>query len=312
MANYANSRGFAGAFNNLTGILNMFLQNQMNRSNIEDDRKYQDETYEKKLKDAIVTSMMNNAIKGNADLYETSLTGQGAARTITPQTVMGKTVSSAATPIETEDKITKINAGDFGRLRNNSIRYVPRPDIAGGKTDYTVMLDDQTAKILNSVYNTKYTAGQKVPYNLLSGLSSLTTNQRRQENAGVITPKEAMNQLNKWRKGFDPYGNKSDEDVLVGMVEDSIANGYLRASGLYDDVLKKYNTIIKNRQDSTGTKEDDGGFWSRMFGNKKEKKQTTNNNDDLRQKAIEQLKAQCYKVTEDNINKVIAVLKKNK
>ena len=271
MANYANSRGFAGAFNNLTGILNMFLQNQINRSNIEDDRKYQDETYEKKLKDAIVASMMNNAIKGNADLYETSLTGQGAARTITPQTVMGKTVSSAATPIETEDKITKINAGDFGRLRNNSIRYVPRPDIAGGKTDYTVMLDDQTAKILNSVYNTKYTAGQRVPYNLLSGLSSLTTNQRRQENAGAITPKEAMNQLNKWRKSFDPFGNKNDDDMLIGMVEDPIANGYLQKSGLYDDVLKKYKEAVKRKQDTTDDN-NDGGFWSRLLDNKKQTK----------------------------------------
>lgn len=310
MANYANSRGFAGAFNNLTGILNMFLQNQMNRSNIEDDRKYQDETYEKKLKDAIVTSMMNNAIKGNADLYETSLTGQGAARTITPQTVMGKTVSSAATPIETEDKITKINAGDFGRLRNNSIRYVPRTDIAGGKTDYTVMLDDQTAKILNSVYNTKYTAGQRVPYNLLSGLSSLTTNQRRQENAGVITPKEAMNQLNKWRKSFDPYGNKNDDDMLIGMVEDPIANGYLQKSGLYDDVLKKYKEAVKRKQDTTDDN-NDGGFWSRLLGNKKQTKtEPTNNENTLRQQAIEQLKQQGYKVTEDNIKKVVALLKK--
>ena len=270
MANYANSRGFAGAFNNLTGILNMFLQNQMNRSNIEDDRKYQDETYEKKLKDAIVTSMMNNAIKGNADLYETSLTGQGAARTITPQTVMGKTVSSAATPIETEDKITKINAGDFGRLRNNSIRYVPREDITS-RSNYMVSLDDQTAKILNSVYNTKYTAGQRVPYNLLSGLSSLTTNQRRQENAGVITPKEAMNQLNKWRKTFDPFGNKSDDDILIGMVEDPIANGCLQKSGLYDDVLKKYKEAVKRKQDTTDNN-NDGGFWSRLLGNKKQTK----------------------------------------
>jgi len=270
MANYANSRGFAGAFNNLTGILNMFLQNQMNRSNIEDDRKYQDETYEKKLKDAIVTSMMNNAIKGNADLYETSLTGQGAARTITPQTVMGKTVSSAATPIETEDKITKINAGDFGRLRNNSIRYVPREDITS-RSNYMVSLDDQTAKILNSVYNTKYTAGQRVPYNLLSGLSSLTTNQRRQENAGVITPKEAMNQLNKWRKSFDPFGNKNDDDMLIGMVEDPIANGYLQKSGLYDDVLKKYKEAVKRKQDTTDNN-NDSGFWSRLLGNKKQTK----------------------------------------
>lgn len=310
MANYANSAGFARAFDNLTGLLNMFIQNKINRDNVVDDRAYQDKTYEQKLKDAIVTSMMTNALKGNADLYENNLVA-GEQTVIPEQTVAKKSFTTVATPQESQQRIDKIDISDFGRLRNNDLRYVPKEDVTSG-SNYMVSLDDQTAKILNTVYNTKYKAGQRVPYNLLSGLSSLTTNQRRQENAGVITPKEAMNQLNKWRKGFDPYGNKSDEDVLVGMVEDSIANGYLRASGLYDDVLKKYNTIIKNRQDSTGTKEDDGGFWSRMFGNKKEKKQTTNNNDDLRQKAIEQLKAQGYKVSEDNINKVIAVLKKNK
>lgn len=182
MANYANSRGFAGAFNNLTGILNMFLQNQMNRSNIEDDRKYQDETYEKKLKDAIVTSMMNNAIKGNADLYETSLTGQGAARTITPQTVMGKTVSSAATPIETEDRITKINAGDFGRLRNNSIRYVPREDAISKKSNYMIPITENEARLLNARYKKQgvsYKAGNIVPYGLITSIGQGETAQQR-------------------------------------------------------------------------------------------------------------------------------------
>ncbi len=182
MANYANSRGFAGAFNNLTGILNMFLQNQMNRSNIEDDRKYQDETYEKKLKDAIVTSMMNNAIKGNADLYETSLTGQGAARTITPQTVMGKTVSSAATPIETEDKITKINAGDFGRLRNNSVRYVPREDAISKKSNYMIPITENEARLLNARYKKQgvsYKTGDIVPYGLITSIGQGETAQQR-------------------------------------------------------------------------------------------------------------------------------------
>lgn len=308
MANYANSRGFAGAFNNLTGILNMFLQNQMNRSNIEDDRKYQDETYEKKLKDAIVTSMMNNAIKGNADLYENNLVA-GEQTVIPKQTVAKKSFTTVATPQESQKRIDKIDISDFARLRNNDLRYVPKEDVTSG-SNYMVGLDDQTAKILNSVYNTKYTAGQRVPYNLLSGLSSLTTNQRRQENAGVITPKEAMNQLNKWRKSFDPYGNKNDDDMLIGMVEDPIANGYLQKSGLYDDVLKKYKEAVKRKQD-TADDNNDGGFWSRLLGNKKQTKtEPINNENTLRQQAIEQLKQQGYKVTEDNIKKVVALLKK--
>ena len=310
MANYANSAGFARAFDNLTGLLNMFLKNQVNRDNVADDRAYKDKTYEQELKDSIVTSMMNNALKGNADLYENNLVA-GEQKTIPQQTVAGRKFATVAMPQESQQKIDKINISDFGRLRSNDLRYVPKEDVTSG-SNYMVSLDDQTAKILNSVYNTKYIAGQRVPYNLLSGLSSLTTNQRRQENAGVITPKEAMSQLNKWIKTFDPSGLKSDDDIVVGMVENPVANGYLQASGQYDNVLKKYNTIIKNRQDSAGNKQQgDGGILGRIFGNKKENKQK-NTDDDLRQKAIEQLQAQGYKVTEDNINKVVAILKKNK
>jgi hypothetical protein len=119
-----------------------------------------------------------------------------------------------------------------------------------------------------------------------------------------------MNQLNKWRKSFDPYGNKNDDDMLIGMVEDPIANGYLQKSGLYDDVLKKYKEAVKRKQDTTDDN-NDGGFWSRLLGNKKQTKtEPTNNENTLRQQAIEQLKQQGYKVTEDNIKKVVALLKK--
>lgn len=311
MANYANSAGFARAFENLSGLLNMFLQNQLNRDNVADDRVYKDKTYEQQLKDSIVTNMMNNALKGNADLYENNLVA-GEQKTIPQQTVAGRSFTTVATPQESQQKIDKINISDFGRLRSNDLRYVPKEDIAGIGSNYMVSLDDQTARILNGVYNTNYKAGQRVPYNLLSGLSSLTTNQRRQENAGVITPKEAMSQLNKWIKTFDPSGLKNEEDIIVGMVENPVANGYLQASGQYDDVLTKYNTIIKSRQDSAGNNQQgDGGILGRIFGNKKENKQK-NTDDDLREKAIEQLQQQGYKITEDNINKVVAILKKNK
>lgn len=281
MANYANSRGFAGAFNNLTGILNMFLQNQMNRSNIEDDRKYQDETYEKKLKDAIVTSMMNNAIKGNADLYETSLTGQGAARTITPQTVMGKTVSSAATPIETEDKITKINAGDFGRLRNNSIRYVPREDAISKKSNYMIPITENEARLLNARYKKQgvsYKAGNIVPYGLITSIGQGETAQQRLSYNLDKSDKEYrrryITEQMKYALDTPSNGTKTAQEIMAELKE---SDPYFKES---------YEILYKTKN------------------NQQQKKKTNNN---LREQARAYLVSKgVNNPTEDDINRLIA------
>lgn len=313
--NYANSAGYANAFSNLTGLLNMFLQNQINRKNIEDDRKYQDENYEKKLIDSITTNAVKALQKGEADAYGSYLGNptDGGTRKVN---IMGQ---EQDVPVGTPQKVmgNKMEYIDYSnildRIKSGNVFVKPNEKAITGKSDYSVLLDDQTAKILNNVYNTKYTAGQRVPYNLLSGLSALTTNQRRQETVGVITPKEAMNQLNKWQKAFNSLGSKSDDDVLVGMVEDPIANGYLQKSGLYDAVLKKYNEVIQKRQKDVDIKSnnDGGGFFSGLFKNKKKTEtETIKNNNGLRQQAIEQLQQQDYKITEDNIRRVIAILEK--
>lgn len=228
MANYANSRGFAGAFNNLTGILNMFLQNQLNRDNVADDRQYQDKTYEKKLIDGIVTNAVIKGIHdGTLTPYETYL-GEPVNNGTRQVNIMGnkQTVPVASPQKIAGDKIDNIDYSTIiSGLKSGDIVTRPNTEVINKskQNNNIIKLTPNMAKLLkerHKEFGIDYTEGEEVPYALFTSSEqaernkqriAYNTNKNEKDNARRLierTEKWAMEQT-KYRKS-DMYQIRQD------------------------------------------------------------------------------------------------------
>ena len=239
MANYANSAGFSKAFNNLTGLLNMFIQDRLNRKNVQEDREYNDKTYEQKFMDNLVGNAVKYAQNGKADLYGTYYDEpiSNGTRTVNimgkqqevpvaaPQRIVGEKIENIDYPAI----VAGLRSGDIvSRANENSA------DNIGNNSNKLIEIEESLIDPINKVYGTKFAKGTKLPAGVYTSMiSGLNANNRR--NSG-LTDKQLL----------DLYNNldKRGSDILTG---DEVKN-----SDLYNLVEylvdKRFQTKSKSKE----------------------------------------------------------------
>lgn len=248
MANY--NAGFSKAFDNLTGLLNMFIQNKMQRDNVKEDREYQDKTYEQKFIDNLVGNAVKYAQNGKADLYGTYydepvsngtrtvnvMGGQKEVPVATPQRMVGDKIDN----IDYSSVIDGLRSGDIvSRVNENNI------DNAGSNSNRLIEIEESLIDPINKVYGTKFSKGTKLPAGVYTSMiGGLNANNRR--NAG-LTDKQLLDLYNSL--------NKQGNDILTG---DDIKGSVLY--GLIEKLVDERFKTNRNRNNKKDEKNDPLGI----------------------------------------------------
>ncbi len=246
MANYANSAGFAKAFSGLSNLLNMFIQNEMQRKNVKDDREYRDEQKEKDFFNNLVGNAVKYAQNGKADLYGTYYDKpiSNGTRTVnimgkeqevpvaTPQRLVGDKIDNIDYPtvvagLRSGDIVSRVNEENADNFGNNSNKLIE--------------IEESLIEPINKVYGTKFSKGTRLPAGVYTTMiSGLNANNRR--NSG-LTEKQLLDLYNSL--------NKQGNDILTG---DEVKNSVLYK--LVEELVdKRFQT--KGKEKGSATKKND-------------------------------------------------------
>ena len=212
MANYANSAGFSKAFNNLTGLLNMFIQDRLNRKNVQEDRVIV-------LTDRFIYNLKKETRTVNI------MGKQQEVPVAAPQRIVGEKIENIDYPAI----VAGLRSGDIvSRANENSA------DNIGNNSNKLIEIEESLIDPINKVYGTKFAKGTKLPAGVYTSMiSGLNANNRR--NSG-LTDKQLL----------DLYNNldKRGSDILTG---DEVKN-----SDLYNLVEylvdKRFQTKSKSKE----------------------------------------------------------------
>lgn len=245
MANYANNAGYANAFGNLTGLLNMFIQNEMQRSNIKDDRAYKEETDEKRFIDNLVGNAVKYVQNGKANLYGTYYGDpvSNGTRTVVSKDGTRKVVPVATAQRLVGDKIDNIDYSNIvSALKNGDYVVRPNEDITDSfGNNKLIEIEPSLIEPINRVYGTKFTNGTKLPAGVYTSMiSGLNANNRR--NSG-LTDAQLL-------KLYDSQ-NKQGNDILTG---DEVKNSALYKL-IEEMVDQRFQT--KGKKKGSATKNND-------------------------------------------------------
>lgn len=252
MANYANSAGYSKAFNDLTGLLNMFIQNQMQRNNIKDDREYNDKTYKERFIDSLVGNAVKYAQNGKADLYGTYYDEPISNGTRTVDVMGEKRVVPVASPqrlagdkinnIDYSTVVSGLKSGDIvARPNENSI------DNFGNNSNKLIEIEESLIEPINKVYGTKFTKGTKLPAGVYTSMIG-GLNSANKRNAG-LTDKQLLDLYNSLNKqGNDILtGDEIKDSVLYGLIEQLVDERFKTNSKKQKKTENKDNDPLRIR-----------------------------------------------------------------